>query len=260
MVEVLKSHQIGSKIIDNIDAAVRECVLVTAYSKPWEHLKERLERAVKRGVQVTVYVREPDQENIHKVKDVASELSRLGVKMYTVPNLHAKIYLFDDIAMIGSMNLYDYSQANSIDFAVQTCDQATVEATKAFVCEYVQPKAKLLEVPGAKAARRVSEASSQSRGAQPAAEAAKTVGSTILGALADGVTRLLSGGATGHCIRCGTPIADDINKPLCEDHYKSWANYRNRDFPEKYCLGCGKEWSTTYAKPYCRKCFQERSR
>ena len=42
MVEVLKSYQIGSQIITNIDDTKRECVLVTAYIKPWEHLKEAL--------------------------------------------------------------------------------------------------------------------------------------------------------------------------------------------------------------------------
>jgi hypothetical protein len=126
------------------------------------------------------------------------------------------------------------------------------------VKEYVEPKAKLLLAPGAKASKKAPEQPTQSRGAQRATDIAKAVGSAILGAVAGGVSRLLSGRATGHCIRCGTTIEDDINKPLCEEDYKSWANYKNRDFREKYCLGCGKPWETTYAKPYCKKCFHER--
>ena len=46
---------------------------------------------------------------------------------------------------------------------------------------------------------------------------------------------------TGYCIRTGVPISYNPKKPMCEDAYKSWSQYKNPDYPEKYCHKTGKK-------------------
>ena len=44
----------------------------------------------------------------------------------------------------------------------------------------------------------------------------------------------------GFCIRTGVQIPFDPARPFCAEAFKSWATYKNRDFPEKYCHKTGK--------------------
>ena len=60
---------------------------------------------------------------------------------------------------------------------------------------------------------------------------------------------------TAYCLRCGTKIALDLDKPYCGSHWKSWSRYKNRNYSEKHCHTCGREQRTTMAKPQCRTCY-----
>jgi hypothetical protein len=44
----------------------------------------------------------------------------------------------------------------------------------------------------------------------------------------------------GYCIRTGVEIPFNPNRPLSESAYKSWVQYENPDFKEKYCHKTGK--------------------
>jgi len=239
MLKVLESYEIGSAIIGNLKQSKTKCVLVSGYIKPWGHLKEALGSAIKRGVDTAIYVREPEEKDSQKLKEIGQELQELNVALFTVQNLHAKIYLFDDKkVMVGSMNLYDYSQANSIDFQIEVDDSETISAVNKFINENVIPKAKLIN-------RKTSFVK------KLAGTVANKVVTTVLNSVFS---------QPAYCIRCRKEIPDDINKPLCDNCYGSWAKFKNQEFKEKYCLGCGKEYKTTYAKPYCPSCYKEWNR
>jgi NMD protein affecting ribosome stability and mRNA decay len=59
----------------------------------------------------------------------------------------------------------------------------------------------------------------------------------------------------GTCIRCNRPVADDPDRPLCDDCYAEWAQWGNWEHPEHYCHDCGKKRETSYARPLCRACY-----
>jgi len=44
----------------------------------------------------------------------------------------------------------------------------------------------------------------------------------------------------GYCIRTGVEIPFNIKRPLCDKAYKSWAQFHNLNYPEKYCHMTGK--------------------
>lgn len=45
----------------------------------------------------------------------------------------------------------------------------------------------------------------------------------------------------GYCIRTREEIPFNLQKPYCEKAYKSWAQYKNPNYKEKYCHKTGKE-------------------
>jgi hypothetical protein len=45
----------------------------------------------------------------------------------------------------------------------------------------------------------------------------------------------------GFCIRTGTPIPFNIERPFSYPAYKSWARFSNDDYPERYCHKTGRE-------------------
>ena len=60
----------------------------------------------------------------------------------------------------------------------------------------------------------------------------------------------------GSCIRCGTKIPYNVNRPLCDDCYQIWVQFGNIDYIEKFCHKCGKEFndSISYRQPLCKSC------
>ncbi|MBK9982082.1 MAG: hypothetical protein IPP15_06575 [Saprospiraceae bacterium] len=44
----------------------------------------------------------------------------------------------------------------------------------------------------------------------------------------------------GYCIRTGEKIPFNPERPFSYNAYKSWAEYKNMDYPEAYCHKTGK--------------------
>ena len=59
----------------------------------------------------------------------------------------------------------------------------------------------------------------------------------------------------GSCIRCNALVQYDLDRPLCENCYREWAQWANPEYPESYCHKCSKERATSYARPLCRSCY-----
>lgn len=57
----------------------------------------------------------------------------------------------------------------------------------------------------------------------------------------------------GFCIRCGSDIIADPEKPYCYDCYLEWDGDENEE--EEHCHICGKEYAATKRKPACYSCY-----
>jgi phosphatidylserine/phosphatidylglycerophosphate/cardiolipin synthase-like enzyme len=65
-----------------------------------------------------------------------ADLKRLqgrGVVIYSVANLHAKIYVFDSTAFVGSANVSNNSAGTLIESMIRTTDHGIVHSAKSFV-------------------------------------------------------------------------------------------------------------------------------
>lgn len=107
--------EIATRIMTLIDNANTNLVLVSPYISidSWDKFKKCLQRAVDRGVIITIYARENANQNLDSI-------GAFNVNLVLVKDLHAKIYLNDTYAIASSQNLIQYSDSNSIDFGYYT--------------------------------------------------------------------------------------------------------------------------------------------
>jgi hypothetical protein len=107
--------EIATRIMTLIDNANTELILVSPYISidNWQKFKKCIQRAIDRGVNITIYARENANQNLQTIIS-------FNVNLYLVKDLHAKIYLNDKYAIASSQNLIQYSDDNSIDFGYST--------------------------------------------------------------------------------------------------------------------------------------------
>lgn len=112
--KVIGTTKISYEIEQILDTSNDYLVLVSPYLKLNQRLKVRLADAFKKVDDVFLLYR----ENELKYQELNWLKSFSNVKMFAIKNLHAKIYLNQEYALISSMNLYEYSQINNHEIAV----------------------------------------------------------------------------------------------------------------------------------------------
>lgn len=110
----LTTASVASSIEDIIRKASSHLVLVTPFLKLNRHLIERLQDAERRKVQMTIiYGKEELAQNQLKILTKLNNLELLYCE-----NLHAKCYYNENIMVISSMNLYEFSEKNNREMGV----------------------------------------------------------------------------------------------------------------------------------------------
>lgn len=100
----------GSNFSANIEKLFQQAnkfiTIVSPYIKFSSRIIDILSLKRDEGIQITIFYRKDFQ-----YKNIANHL-------YKRSNLHAKCYLTENAFIIGSMNMYDYSQTNNDEFGV----------------------------------------------------------------------------------------------------------------------------------------------
>jgi phosphatidylserine/phosphatidylglycerophosphate/cardiolipin synthase-like enzyme len=240
--------KVSDAVLDLVEQAQHEVVLVSPYNKFWDHLRDKLQIAINRGVQITAIYRTDDEKSRTDIDWLGSK----GATVYAVEKLHAKIYLSDSTVIVTSMNLLESSSKNSKELAVRIDD----ENSKKEIRIYTQRLKELghLEYPKSLGLKQTDPSpktevlqplKSNGRRHDPLPNSVVKVWNIVKRAV-----------TSGKCIRCGEQIQSDPDKPFCNSCYKAWSRYKRSDYGEKYCHQCGKESATTQAKPRCPACYK----
>lgn len=209
------------EISGEIERVMREArvfiLLVSPYVEVAELYLQRLRDAADKGVRLSLVFRAGQERKLDRVALTAIR----GLRLMSLDRLHAKCYLNENDAIVTSMNLYDNTQYRNREIGITVC-----RAAEGDMYQQVLAEATALE------------------------NAASKDYQLVTSVAADGRDE-------GTCIRCGSVVELDPEKPLCDRCYTEWARYRNPDYVERYCHFCGREAQTTIAKPLCRACFRD---
>lgn len=212
---VFMDDSVMPQVMHIMDAAREYAIFVTPYLDLWNHLQNAIDKAVDKGVKVSFILR---SNNDQRKEDDVNWLIQHRVRVYEVPDLHAKIYLNESSVLISSMNITEHSTTNSLEFAMIVRNKNSAKEFRDYVSQ-LRKRAKPIE-----------SSRSEKREIQE----------------------------TGKCIRCAREISYDSDRPLCEKCYASWAKYGDTEYPEEYCHSCGKPSTVTYGRPLCPSCFRIR--
>ncbi|MCH7471769.1 phospholipase D family protein [bacterium] len=230
--EIIPTHQIGARIIDLVLEATRRVVLVSPYLKIWGHLENALQTASRKSVELYVVFRRDKRE---EYRELVEQLHKVKARVFDLKDLHAKVYVNETSCILTSMNLYGSSAQNSEEFAILSRERSLVHAVNKYVDALMERGEKL----------------------RPKSKLASALTGTFKAAAGMVAAVAEKFDAPGTCIRCGTDIDYDSQKPLCPGCYKAWAKYKNPKFKEKRCHSCGVPAGTTMARPLCPACYKK---
>lgn len=242
MAKFLTTSDAVSEIEKIINNAKSKLVLICPFVKIPDTLLQNLKVASRKTKITLVYGK---TEMKREERDRLTQIDNLS--LYFLENLHAKCFFNEDAMVITSFNMYESSLKNremGVLITVKDDHECFNEAVE-------------------EANRIVTSADKDSLISSVFNKVVKETKSILDSAVKDDsrtpsrtrTTRRTS--KPGFCIRCGTPIPYNIDRPLCDEHFKVWAQYEDLDYPEKHCHTCGKRASTSKAKPLCLSCFKK---
>jgi phosphatidylserine/phosphatidylglycerophosphate/cardiolipin synthase-like enzyme len=164
-----------------------------------------------------------------------------NVKVFALDNLHAKCYLNEETAILTSLNLYQFSQHNNIEMGIKI-NKSEEEKLYAAIYDEVDRilgESKIYQI------RVVEKETIDQIKIEP--QKAKEIP----------IKKTQSPSNEGFCIRCGTKMALNPDKPLCSKCYPIWAKFSDETYGEKFCHICGKESPQSYSKPICYNCYKK---
>lgn len=194
----------------------------------------------------------------------------LNISVVYVPTLHAKYYGNEQKGVISSINLYDYSFKNNIEFGVfsetnlinnltsstdsdawNTCWKIASESEAVFIKRPVFEKNILSVLLGKNYIKSdvlhdVTDKFYSNYGYAkknvPIKKLTDFPETLELGSeLSERPSREdIEGPKTGFCIRTGEKIPFNPNKPMTDRVLKKWAQFSNPDYPENYCHKTGR--------------------
>jgi phosphatidylserine/phosphatidylglycerophosphate/cardiolipin synthase-like enzyme len=203
--------------------------LISPYIQLNPILKSQLSIVDAQAVDLRIVYREvKNEDDLDFLKKIR------GIKLYSLDNLHAKCYMNQDMAIVTSLNLYQYSQHNNVEFGIKINKSTDLELYNELSSE-------------------VNRLFDQSKKYDKLSESMLNV----IGLTKKAVNVIQDIMAPGYCIRCGKQIDYNPEKPLCDSCYKSWSRYKDPNYEERYCNSCGKKAKTSFAKPKCYSCFKK---
>jgi hypothetical protein len=113
--KIIGTTEISFEIEQILTKAEKYLILVSPYLKLNQRLKVKLSDAFKKVDSVYILYRENELNY-----DEANWLKEFkNLKLFSIKNLHSKIYANEEQVLISSMNIYEYSQINNHEIGVK---------------------------------------------------------------------------------------------------------------------------------------------
>lgn len=123
MADFLTTKSIAYQLEEVIKKAKQQLYIFTPYLKLSETYFERLKEATDKNIECTVVYGKTDL-----TKHDENLLNQLRCNIYFKENLHGKCFANENTAIITSMNLHSFSEANNREFGVLLCRKKDNEA------------------------------------------------------------------------------------------------------------------------------------
>jgi hypothetical protein len=269
MAKFIKGQSLNGEVENIFSNSKNQIIIITPYIKLHTHYQKALssKKSDDKLSIVIVFGKNKDDKTKSFDKDTFEFFSEFpNIKICYQENLHAKYYANESNAIITSMNLYEYSQNNNIEAGILTKNSI------------IKPLGDTIDDEAWDFFKQVIDGAELLYEKKPVYESGifsnkykySEINIDLLSKLYNSQTTTKSNVASSqktsknsksnaYCIRTGTPIGFNIEKPYCDSAFESWSKYKNEDFKEKYCHFSGEESNgeTTKSKPILKKHWKE---
>jgi len=238
MAKFLNTTGVSYHLEELIKGTKDKLFLVSPYLKFTDRVKEHLQNLNIQKRDIRIIYREnklqPEENNWLE--------KHIGIRTSLCKNLHAKCYINENEAIITSMNLYEFSQQNNNEMGIyitkaQDPDlyNATFEEVKRLLRISEEIRITVKKIPSENDIKNENTANKKA----PTATKNEKL--------------------KGYCIRTGTEIQFNLEKPLCFEAFKKWSEYSDPTYPEKFCHYTGEESKglTSFERPVMKKNWKQ---
>jgi hypothetical protein len=286
----------GEELIKAVDTAIweakEELMIVSPYIKLDEHFKKLFEKQLHNHELHILLMFGKNEGRVNKSfnRDDLEYFKQFpNISIIYVPNLHAKYYANEKMGVVTSINLYDYSFVNNIEFGVlydtkskglfskstdvdvwNTCldlanTNIAIFINRPMYADYKYRSSRVLYdqtdelysgkiIKRGKSLEEFEDALDYDKvySEMPSRSKVKKESQLVYEKPKASFKNIFE---PGYCIRTGVKIPFNTDRPLSKPGYKSWSEYENEEYPEKYCHFSGEpsNGETSFSKPILRK-------
>ncbi|ADR20188.1 hypothetical protein MATR_21960 [Marivirga tractuosa] len=256
MAKFVTDDNLNSAISNLIEEAKETFIIISPFIKLHDRLRKRLNEKSKDYNFILTIVFGKNEKDLSKslsIEDLDFFKSFPNVEIRYEPKLHAKYYANETSSILSSMNLYDYSQNNNIEFGIVmksgrfSAEDIDYDSWNYF--DKVIENSELLY-------EKIPDTKSNTFGLSKSYS-----GSSIKVDLLDQYFKSPKENTNkvGYCIRTGEQIPFNIKHPFSEKAFKSWSKYSDPNYNEKYCHFSGENSNgqTSFSRPVLQKYWKE---
>lgn len=238
MAQFLTTSGVTYHLENLIKDAREKLILISPFLKLNERIRQMIEDKDRDKIDIrVVYGKnelQPEENNWLK--------SKASVRSSFCKNLHAKCFLNESVAIMTSMNLYEFSQVNNEEMGILISKAQDPDLYRSVY----EDAMRLIRISDEV---RVTVERVERKESPIAETRAKPASKPAVAASAAPT-------AKGTCIRCDADMKLDPAHPLCKECYPKWKRYENGDYEEKFCHICGKAHKASVNKPVCYECYK----
>jgi hypothetical protein len=271
MAEFLEGSKLNAAIEDLISNAYEQIILMSPYVKFHARIKDELSKHKKNPSILIRLVFGKNKDDFSKsinVSDLDFLMDFPHISIFHNDRLHAKIYCNENDSILSSMNLYDFSQNNNLEFGVKSSYKLLGNSMEGRINEFIDKVIQGSELVFEKKPEFNKEMLGLSK---------KYTGSKIT---IDKLSVLLgkakektpltgpkftppqrptptnqNSSLNGFCIRTGKQIPLNAEQPFSAESLASWKRFGDENYAEKFCHFSGEpsNGETCKARPILKK-------
>ena len=261
MAKFLTTLETSARIEKIIREAKNELTLITPYLKLNKIFLDRLKDADSRNIKITLIYRkeELNPEEMEHLKELCN------LQLYFCENLHAKCYFNEDLMVITSLNLHQFSQSNNRKMgvlikreedkilyldAIKETDSILKSSIKKMNTNTVNLRGKITSFYDGDA--RIEFSTGQWQYIPESA----IISQYNLDYVDQDLEIEEWAIKYGFCINCCDKIPYCSDRPLCKNCFFQFGKeevYGGKEF--KYCHRCGTDYASLWGKPFCQECW-----
>jgi len=141
--KILYKEELVKKVIELIKSSNKFLNIVSPYIDDWDDMYNILKELRKKNVKINFYIRDVIRND--DLPYIIAKYEEIGINIYRIEYLHAKIFINDNKAIIGSLNLTEFAFAVSEEIGGLTDTNLEYEEILKILTNNIISKIKSLE-------------------------------------------------------------------------------------------------------------------